>query len=165
MTIEDPYVLLVDDSENDAMLMRAVFERAGFVEPLRFVRDGDQAIAYLRGDGVYRDRRQFPMPTVVLLDLNMPRKNGFEVLTWIREQPTLRRMRVYIMSTSNRAQDIDRAYELGANSYLVKPTNLDGLMHMAKCLVAWLKLSHFAPVIETVDSHAPFPLSPVEVHA
>ena len=84
MMIEDPIVLLVDDSKNDAMLMRTVFERAGFVQPMRLAVDGDDAIAYLRGDGRYGDRKLFPLPTTVLLDLNMPRKDGFEVLDWIR---------------------------------------------------------------------------------
>jgi CheY-like chemotaxis protein len=156
MTIDDPIVLLVDDSENDALLMRTVFQRAGFVQPMRLATDGDDAIAYLRGDGRYRDRRQFPLPTTVLLDLNMPRKNGFEVLEWIRQQPDLRRLRVYILSASSRTQDIERAYDLGANSYLVKPGNLDGLMTMAKCLVAWLRLSHFAPMSPVSESQAPF---------
>jgi CheY-like chemotaxis protein len=156
MTIEDPKVLIVDDSENDALLMRTVFQRAGFVQPLQFARDGSEAIAYLRGDGAYRDRKRFPLPTAVLLDLNMPRINGFEVLTWIRQQPTLKRLRVYILSASNRAEDIQRAYDLGANSYLVKPGNLDGLMNLAKCLVGWLKLSHFSPIVEESDSSAPF---------
>ena len=156
MMIEDPIVLLVDDSQNDALLMRSVFERAGFVQPMRFAVDGDDAIAYLRGDGRYSDRKQFPLPTTVLLDLNMPRKDGFEVLDWIRHQPALRRLRVYILSTSSRAQDIERAYDLGANSYLVKPGNLDGLLNMAKCLVAWLRLSHFPPVSDAGDSRVPF---------
>lgn len=156
MMIEDPIVLLVDDSKNDAMLMRTVFERAGFVQPMRFAVDGDDAIAYLRGDGNYSDRKQFPLPTTVLLDLNMPRKNGFEVLEWIRQQPALRRLRVYILSASSRAQDIERAYDLGANSYLVKPGNLDGLLSMAKILVSWLRLSHFASLVDTADSRAPF---------
>jgi len=146
MKIEDPIVLLVDDSENDALLMRTVFSRAGFVQPLQFAHDGDEAIAYLRGDGVYGDRNRHPLPTTMLLDLNMPRRNGFEVLAWIRQQPDLKRLRVDILSASSRPQDIERAYDLGANSYLVKPGNLDGLLHMAKTLVAWLKLGHFAPV-------------------
>lgn len=149
MTVENPIVLLVDDSADDALLMRMAFERAGFVQPLRHVHNGEEAIAYLRGDGAYRDRSLFPLPTTLLLDLNMPRKNGFEVLEWLRSQPELRRLRVYILSASNRAQDIERAYDLGANSYLVKPGNLDGLLHLAKALVAWLKLSHFAPVTKS----------------
>lgn len=153
MTIEDPIVLIVDDSENDILLMRTVFGRAGFVQPLRFARDGEHAIAYLRGDGTYGDRQQFPLPTVVLLDLNMPRKNGFEVLEWIRQQPGLKRLRVYILSASSRPEDIERTYDLGANSYLVKPSNLDGLMQMAKCLFAWLRLSHFPPLTEAHSDH------------
>ena len=146
MTMADPVVLIVDDSEYDALLMRTVFERAGFTQPLRFARDGEEAIAYLRGDGAYRDRRQFPLPTVVLLDLNMPRKNGFEVLAWIQQQPVLKRLRVYVLSASGRPEDIQRSYDLGAGSYLVKPGNLDGLMHLAKTLIAWLELSQFAPL-------------------
>ena len=165
MMIIDPIVLLVDDSTNDALLMRTVFERAGFLQPLRFARDGEEAIAYLRGDGAYRDRAQFPLPTIVLLDLNMPRKNGFEVLEWIREQAALKRLRVYILSASSRTEDIQRAYDVGANSYLVKPGNLDGLLHMAKTLFAWLQMSHFAPVVEATDSSAPFAFSVAGVHA
>ena len=140
---EDPIILLVDDSEIDAILMRTVFERAGFAQPLQFVPGGEDAIAYLGGDGAYRDRDQFPFPTAVLLDLNMPRKDGFAVLAWIRRQPGLKQLRVYVLSASSRAEDIQRSYDLGANSYLVKPGNLDGLMHLAKTLVAWLRLSQF----------------------
>ena len=165
MTIEDPIVLIVDDSENDTRLMHTVFERAGFVQPLRFARDGEAAIGYLRGDGAYADRKQFPLPTVVLLDLNMPRINGFEVLDWIRQQPALKRLRVYIMSASSRAEDIQRVYDLGANSYLVKPGTLDGLMHLAKTLIAWLKLTHFAPFDEASDSHSPFSFNGADSHA
>ena len=143
MLVEDPIVLLVDDSADDATLVRIVFERAGFVAPLQLAHDGEEVIAYLRGDGDFADRQKFPLPTVVLLDLNLPRQNGFEVLAWIRQQPEHRRLRVYILSASNRAEDIQRAYDLGANSYLVKPSTLDELTTVARCLLAWLKLSHF----------------------
>lgn len=149
--VEDPIVLLVDDSANDSFLMRHAFERAGFVQPLRFASSGDDAIAYLRGEGRYRDRKLFPLPTTVLMDLNMPGKSGFEVLDWIRHQPQLRRLRVYILSASSRPEDIERAYDLGVNSYLVKPSNLGGLLHLAQCLIAWLKLSHFAPPTDSDD--------------
>ena len=165
MTIEEPIVLLVDDSENDALLLRTVFERAGFVQPLRVARDGDEAIAYLRGDGAYLNRKQFPLPTAVLLDLNMPRKNGFEVLEWIRQQSALKGLRVYIMSASSRPEDIQRVYDLGADSYLVKPGTLNELMQLAKTLIAWLKLSHFAPLGESADRHGLFVISGGDTHA
>jgi CheY-like chemotaxis protein len=143
---EEPIILIVDDSENDALLVRTVFGRAGFTRPLQFVRDGVEAVAYLAGDGSYSDRARFPLPAAVLLDLNMPRKNGFEVLGWIRQQAELKRLCVFVLSASNRPEDIRRAYDLGANSYLVKPGNLDGLMHLARCLNAWLKLIEISPV-------------------
>ena len=143
MLIEDPIVLLVDDSEDDTLLVRRVFERVGFASPLQIVRDGEEMIAYLNGVGAYGDRTQFPLPTAVLLDLHMPRKNGFEVLIWIRQQPGLKRLRVYILSASSQPGDIQRAYDLGANSYLVKPGTLDELTIMTQGLLAWLKLSHF----------------------
>jgi CheY-like chemotaxis protein len=165
MTTADPIILLVDDSPNDVLLMRTVFQRAGFAQPLQFAVDGDDAIAYLRGDGRYGDRSRFPLPTMVLMDLNMPRKNGFEVLEWIRRQPALRRLRVYILSASSRPQDIDRAYDLGVNSYLVKPGSLDELMHLARSLCAWLKVSHFAPVIEENEERSPFETRDSEMHA
>ena len=160
MTTDDPVVLLVDDSSNDSLLMRIVFERAGFLHPLHFAHGGDEAIAYLRGDGRYADRGLFPLPTTLLMDLNMPGKNGFEVLDWIRHQPYLRRLRVYILSASSCPTDIQRAYDLGADSYLVKPGNFDGLLYLVNCLIAWLKLSHFAPpppVQDDFESLSPFP--------
>jgi CheY-like chemotaxis protein len=153
MTTEDPIVLLVDDSVNDATLLRAAFERVGFTEPLRTAADADRAIEYLRGDGVYHDRLKYPLPAALLVDLNMPGKNGFELLAWIRQQPALKDLRVFILSASSQARDIERAYDLGASSYLVKPRNFDGLIDLAKSLLGWLKLNHFAPVIERGEDH------------
>jgi CheY-like chemotaxis protein len=147
MITEDPVVLLVDDNKSYEVLMRTVFQRAGFVQRLQFAAGGDEAAAYLQGDGRYADRIQFPMPTAVLMDLKMPGRNGFEMLEWMRGQPALRWIRVYMFSSSSRPEDIEKAYDLGANSYLVKPANLDGMVRMAESLMAWLKISHFAPQI------------------
>jgi len=159
MNIEDPVILLVDDSLNDRLLMRIVLERAGFVQPLQIAGDGAEAIAYLGGDGIYGDRHRYPLPTVLLLDLNMPGKSGFEVLEWIRQQPMLRRIRVNILSASGRQEDIDRAFDLGANSYLIKPAKLDELSHLAQTLVAWLKLSQF-PTLTAGRETAPSQSAP-----
>lgn len=151
MTIEDPLVLLVDDLEATVELMRIVFTRSGYVRPLQTVFNGEQAVAYLRGDGDVGTFKQFGMPTVVLLDLNMPRMGGFEVLAWIRQQPELKHLFVCILSASSELHDIERAYDLGANCYMVKPGNLNGLLHMASTLLAWIRLIHF-PIEDTVDA-------------
>jgi CheY-like chemotaxis protein len=160
----DPGVLLVDDSPNDALLMATAFQRTDFDQPLRFVTSGEEAIAYLQGDGRYHNRAEFPMPAVVMLDLNMPRINGLEVLAWIRRQAGLSRISVYILSASRRREDVDRAYGLGANAYLVKPGRLDELTNMVKTLVAWFKLGHFATTGPGEELEAP-PAAPLPVDA
>ncbi len=83
--------LLVDDGEDDLLLMHKAFKRAKCTVSLQEVHNGEEAIAYLKGEGSYCDRKQFPLPTVMLLDLNMPKKDGFEVLAWVRAQPRLKR--------------------------------------------------------------------------
>lgn len=160
MIVADPVILLVDDCRDAVLLMSTVFARAGHGQPLQFAYDGGEAIAYLRGDGVHADRLKYPLPTAMLLDLNMPGKDGFDVLEWLRTQPGLKALRVYVLSASSRPEDIQRAYALGASAYLVKPGNLNGLMQMAKDLLAWLKLCHF-PIEASADEaeepavHAP----------
>lgn len=154
MIIENPTLLIADDDDCAALLMSTVFERAGLVQPLQFAHDGVEAIAYLRGEGIYADRQQFPLPTAMLLDLNMPRKNGFEVLAWVRQQPALKQLPVFVSSASSQPEDIRRAHNLGANAYLVKPGNLDGLMQQARTLLDWLKLSHFASPLDSAETYA-----------
>lgn len=139
---------MVDDSETDLFLMRAAFKRAGCNLPLQEVRNGEEAIDYLMGEGRYGDRGKCPLPTVMLLDLNMPKKNGFEVLTWVRAQPVLKRLAVIILTASMRVEDLERAFDLGATSFLVKPSNLDALSEMMRCLCEWVRICHFAPISE-----------------
>lgn len=143
-------ILLVDDSENDLALMRIAFKKAGFNSPLQEVHNGEEAIAYLQGDGPYSDRDKFPLLTVMLLDLNMPMKNGFDVLTWVRTQPALKRLSIIVLSASMRIEDVERAYDLGANSFLVKPTDLNELVNMLRVLRDWLQINHFPPFNEAV---------------
>ena len=139
-------ILLVDDSENDLDLMRIAFQKAQFNNPLQQVRNGEEAIAYLKGEGAYSDRSAFPLPAVMLLDLNMPMKNGFDVLEWIRTEPSFRRMTVIVLSASTRIEDIERAFDLGANSFLVKPSALEQLIAMSARLRDWLEINHFPPL-------------------
>lgn len=143
-------ILLVDDSEDDLMLMRMSFKKAEFNNPLQEVRNGEEAIAYLKGEGAYADRNKFPLPMIMLLDLNMPRKNGFDVLAWMRTQPALKRITIIILTASMRIEDVERASDLGANSFLVKPSDLNDLVAMLRSLRDWLAYNHFPPLNEAV---------------
>jgi CheY-like chemotaxis protein len=143
-------VLLVDDSENDLFLTRSAFKHAGYSGPLQEVHNGEEAIAYLKGEGRYSDRSKFPLPAVMLLDLNMPLKNGFDVLKWLRAQTEFKSMSVVVFSASMRTEDIAQAFELGANSFLVKPGALDEQIKLIRCLRDWLEYNHFPPLNDTV---------------
>ena len=143
-------ILLVDDSENDLTLMNIAFRKAGLNSPLQVVHNGEEAIAYLAGEGRYTDRNKFPLPAVMLLDLNMPMKDGFDVLAWLRKQSGLKRLSIIVLTSSLRPKDVERAFELGAHSYLVKPAALEDLVAMIRCLRDWLKLNHFPPLNEHV---------------
>ena len=147
---DEQTILLVDDSENDLTLMDIAFRRAGLNSPLQVVHNGEEAIAYLAGEGRYTDRNKFPLPAVMLLDLNMPMKDGFHVLDWLRKQSGLKRLSTIVLTASLRPEDVERAFELGAHSYLVKPAALDDLVAMIRCLRDWLKLNHFPPLNEHV---------------
>lgn len=129
-----PVILLVDDNPHDVVLIRLAFRKVGIIDSIQLVKDGGEAIRYINGDGLYADRIHYPPPTLLLLDLKMPGANGFEVLKWIREQTHLDSLVVVVMSGSKEDADIQRAYDLGANSYLVKPTKFEDLVKMMESL-------------------------------
>ena len=132
-------ILLVEDNEDDALLIQRAFRRIGSVHPMRRLSDGEQALAYLAGEGAYADREAHPLPDLILLDLKLPRRSGFEVLEWLRGQPGLRRLPVVVLTSSRESRDVDRAADLGANSYLVKPVDFDALQEMVRALgLYWL---------------------------
>jgi CheY-like chemotaxis protein len=139
--------LIAEDNENDALLMRQAFEKARIANPLFVVTRGEAVIAYLNGEAPYQDRATHPLPMALLLDLKMPGKDGFEVLAWVRQQPRLKRLIVIILTSSSRATDADRAFDLGANFYLIKPGQFKELVEMTKCLHDWLRLNNF-PTVE-----------------
>src|SRR4051794_11741759 len=113
---EHSVILLVEDRDDDVVLIRKAFEKAGLTNPFQVARDGVEAISYLSGEGKFANREEFPLPWLVLLDLKMPRVGGFEVLRWIRSQPTLSRMIVLVLTSSEYIKDVQEAYKLGANS-------------------------------------------------
>lgn len=135
-------ILLVEDDLNDVMLIKRAFSKSRIVNPIACVENGEDAVAYLRGDGKYADRRQHPLPFMLLLDLKLPRLSGHEVLQWLRGQPLLKRLPVVVLTSSREPVDINRAYEFGANSYLVKPVVFEEFAALMRQLqVYWLMLS------------------------
>ncbi|HYG34192.1 MAG TPA: response regulator [Clostridia bacterium] len=118
-----PTVLYVEDEENDLLLMQMAFRKVGLDQALKAVGDGREAMDYLSGRGAYSDRTQHPLPQVILLDLNLPVISGFEVLGWLRRCPGLQDLPVVVFTSSSRAEDKQKAQELGANDYLEKPTS------------------------------------------
>src|SRR6185503_2037849 len=113
-----PFVLIAEDGENDVQLLRRSFHQAGINVSFQVVGDGEECIAYLSGTGKFSNREEFPLPDLLLLDLKMPRVNGFEVLRWIRSKPSLSSLRVIVLTSSERIKDVNEAYALGANSFL-----------------------------------------------
>jgi CheY-like chemotaxis protein len=123
-------ILLADDSEDDEVLFRRAVRLSGLANPVIVVRDGDEAIAYLKGEGVYADRVKHPMPKVLMLDLKMPRKNGFEVLQWVKEQPQLSGVLVVVLTSTVDDQERTRSSALGASVVLNKPCTPGDLKHL-----------------------------------
>lgn len=113
-------LLWVEDEADDVFLGERALMKAGFAKPM-IARHGEQAVDYLSGTGDYSDRARFPLPSLVLLDLKLPRMSGFEVVQWIRTHPQLRRMPVIMLTSSRERHDVRRAYDYGANAFLVKP--------------------------------------------
>jgi CheY-like chemotaxis protein len=132
-------ILLAEDREEDVILIKKAFAKANIRNPLSVVHNGEEAINYLAGAGQFSDRRQYPFPVLLLLDLKMPRVDGFEVLRWIKSQPSLSALRVVVLTSSGDIRDVNRAYELGANSFLVKPLDFYNTIAMAETILDyWL---------------------------
>jgi CheY-like chemotaxis protein len=133
-------ILIVEDREDDILLIRRALEQARVPNPIQVVRSGAEAIAYLSGEGKYINRAEYPLPAFVLLDLKMPGMDGFEVLTWIRQQDELRGLPVVVLTSSDEMSDVNRAYKLGANSFFVKELDFQGTIDFTRLLQSyWLK--------------------------
>jgi len=148
--VQSPFfktVLLVEDTEDELFLFKKACERAGVTFALQVARDGAQAIAYLSGAGVYADRNRYPMPALLILDINMPSVSGFEVLRWVRAHPDAKQLIVVMFTTSSAESDIRHAYDLLANSYLVKPVNVSHLVETVSTLERyWLNMNVTPPL-------------------
>jgi CheY-like chemotaxis protein len=150
-------LLLVEDNPDDVLLARRAVRKAALPVSLRVVGDGDEAVAYLDGSAGFGDRGQHPLPALVLLDLKLPRRSGLEVLRWIRSQPHLATMPVVVLTSSSEDEDIQKAYALGANSYLQKPVAFNGLVQLLGVLgLYWFQTNLTVPPLPALAAPAPF---------
>lgn len=138
MNAQEHAILLAEDSQEDAFFVQRAFKKLNFSCRLERVTDGQQAIDYLNGANGFSDRKQFPLPRLFLCDLKMPVKNGFEVLEWIRQNPTFKNLPVLVLTSSNISEDMDKAYKLGANSYLNKDILLEQPAELVRVIAQYL---------------------------
>jgi two-component system response regulator len=134
-------VLQVEDEAHDVLFLQFAFEQVGVIHPLLVARDGREAISYLQGLGMFANREQFPLPGLVLLDLRLPQVPGLHVLKWIRQQPAFVKLPVIVLSSSDQDSDVEAAYRLGANAYVVKPLNMADRIQLVRRLKQyWLDM-------------------------
>ncbi len=127
-------LLLADDDPDDRLLAKQALEKSRLANDLRCVEDGEELLDYLRHRGQYADPKESPRPGLILLDLNMPRKDGREALREIKSDPKLRDIPVVVLTTSKAEEDIARSYNLGVNSYITKPVKFSALVEVMKAL-------------------------------
>lgn len=140
-----PAILIVDDSSDDFLLLQRAFVKSGVGNPLYWVRSGGEAIRYLSGVGKYENRETYPIPSVILLDLNMPDGDGFDVLTWIRNKYPSGGLLVVVLTRVEEIRKINRAYSLGANSFLTKPGNPEELQELINIFSGYWLLNNRRP--------------------
>jgi CheY-like chemotaxis protein len=137
-----PTILLVEDELADATLLMRGFQKIGVLNPIVNLRSGDDALGYLSGTGDYADRVKFPLPVLVLLDLKLPGTTGLQLLQWMRTRRDVKRIPVVVLTMDEAPSTINAAYDLGANSYLVKPGNTNQIERTVKAIQAyWIELN------------------------
>jgi CheY-like chemotaxis protein len=134
-------ILIVEDDENDATFLQRAFARAGFPNPIRRVQNGEEAIAYLKGEGIYADRERFAFPRVILTDLKMPHMDGLQLLRWLSENPQYRVVPTIVFTSSTAQADVNAAFDRGAGAYVVKPVDVRELERMARNIAEYWRMS------------------------
>jgi CheY-like chemotaxis protein len=139
--------LVVEDDLDDATLLRRAFTKARMLNPVQFVRTGEEAVAYLKGAGEYTNREEYALPSLILLDLKMPGMSGHDFLVWLRAQREFRAIRVVVLSSSDNMRDVSLAYQLGASSFLIKPADFDRFVEISQAMSGyWIWLEKAADV-------------------
>ena len=127
-------ILIADDDEDDVFLLRDVLKATDLINPVQIVTTGEDTIDYLAGNGAYADRDKYPYPTLLFLDLNMPKKNGLEVMEWVQSNREQHPLGVIMLTGLSSASEMRRAYELGVHSFLIKPLQFDDFKHLVTYL-------------------------------
>jgi len=135
-------ILLAEDEEDYVLLVQKAFIEAHIPNPLYVVSTGKELMSYLQGEGKFANRDEYPLPDLLLLDLKLPGYSGFEILAWLRSQSGLSGLRVLVLTSSDRMKDVNDAYRLGANSFLVKPYDFENLVQFSRLIQEfWLNVS------------------------
>jgi CheY-like chemotaxis protein len=138
-------MLIAEDDPHDVFLLKRALNKAGLPIQPKFFDDGEKALSYLLGKAPYENRKAYPLPHLLLLDVKMPGKSGFDLLRDVRTSPELKRLIAIMFSSSSEQQDVDRAYDLGANAYMVKPTDSTELITLLQRLYAFWFLTNVPP--------------------
>ena len=134
-------ILIADDDAEDRMLLKEAFDENKLKNTVQFVENGEELMDYLHNQGRYSDKDQYPLPGLILLDLNMPKKDGREALKEIKEDPHLRLIPIVVLTTSKAEEDIFKTYDLGVSSFITKPVTFVALVEMMKTLTSyWFEL-------------------------
>jgi CheY-like chemotaxis protein len=140
------HILLVEDNHMDVELTLDAFREARLRNTIHVASDGEEALNYIFGRTVYADREKYPMPGLILLDLKMPRVDGFEVLRQVKSTPIIKRIPVIVLTSSKEEGDRALSYDIGANSYLVKPVSFEGFIHVVRQIEGyWFSLNVAPP--------------------
>jgi CheY-like chemotaxis protein len=134
-------ILWVEDDDNDVLLLQRAFKKAG-IAPVHICTNGEDAVRYLQGQPPYEDRQRYPVPTLVVTDINMPRASGFDLLKWIRNHPDCHVVPVVLFSGSAESHDISRAYQLGANAFFQKPARLENVVDLVGNILSYWREAH-----------------------
>lgn len=146
-------ILLVEDEPSDAALLTRGFEKAKVANPIIHLANGDEVLRYLAAKGEYADRVKYPLPAVILLDLKLPGATGMQILQWMRAQGEIKRIPVVVLTSDDSPRTIDAAYDLGANSYLVKPGNAAEIARMVQAIQQyWVKLNEPPQLVMRAES-------------
>ncbi|EEF62778.1 response regulator [Pedosphaera parvula] len=147
-TIQTEPILIAEDNPQEVVLLKMALRKNGIEGPIHIVPNGEEVIKYLRADSPYNDRKTYPFPATIFLDLKMPLRDGFGVLEWLKKHPDCAVIPTIVMTCSSEPDDIKRAYRLGANAYMVKPTAIEEFTGMMRLTIDYWRICAKPEILE-----------------